>query len=160
MKTGRIVLTSLIAVLCTGALYAGAIAAGVLEVGPEPGDQPPGGFVVAIAIFALFFGGVALVLASVSVQTSAPFIDALLPLVSLAAGAFAAAHFLSYDPYDAPAENRYADSAAFATGWYVALGVFAVAAAFLARRWPRLGLLVTGAYLIFACGMVVLSGLH
>lgn len=79
----------------------------------------------------------------------------LLPVTLGLAVAFVLARSLTWDPYYAPTARRYLDGGAVPLGWIVALGVGAAAAAGLARLFPRLGMLASGAAL-WLCGLAAI----
>jgi hypothetical protein len=155
---GWIVTLAVLAALAAGTVYDGALALGLTEVGPLPGDMPRGESLVLIAYGALLAGGLLFVLAACTRVTAAALATPLLPFVGLAAVVFAAAHYFSYDGYYAPSTIRVSEASSVSGWWMVALALGAVWAGFVARRVPRLGPLAQGlflwatAVLLFAIG--------
>ena len=125
-----------LSVVAVGAAYEVAVAAGVLDVGPLPGDEPPGRQAVfaatELALLAATVGDAATMATAMSGPRSVG-----LRLLPLAAAAFLLARFFSFDAYYAPARRRMSDDGFVAPGLVLALaGGCAVASLLLWRR-PR-----------------------
>jgi hypothetical protein len=151
----------LLAALAAGAAYEGALALGVTEVGPLPGEMPPGHPLVEVAYLSLLLGGLLLMAASGFRVTADAFATPLLPLVSVAAAAFAVARYYSYDAYVAPGLLRLSYVSGVSGWWIVLLALGAGAAALVAWRRPRGGLLVQGAFLwVVAATLFVIGPWH
>jgi hypothetical protein len=151
-------LPTILVPLFGGTAYSAAIAIGLLDVGPVPGDMPPGEFLGDLAWIALLFGGF-LLLAAAPFRSAAEWLASpLLPFVPLAAAAFAVADYLSYDAYYAPGLVRVASVSNVGWGWIALLVVGGVGAALLAWRWPRQTVAVQGLYLLLVLVTVFLVG--
>jgi hypothetical protein len=141
---------ALVAVLLGAACYEAAVALGALDVGPLPGDGPPGSGVVIGAAW------VALVLAAglVAVSPQRPLVWLLAP----AAAALVVARFYSYDPYYAPARRRMSDGGAVDGSWVALLCVAAVFAAAAVPTRPRVGRVATVTVLLLSFATVAFEG--
>ena len=144
---GWIITLGVLAALAAGTVYDGALALGLTEVGPLPGEMPPGESFVLVAYGALLAGGLLFILAACTRWTAAALTTPLLPFVGLAAVLFAVAHYFSYDDYAAPSMIRVSEASTVSGWWVVLLALGAVWAGFVAWRVPRLGSLVQGLFL-------------
>jgi hypothetical protein len=147
-RTGGWILTlAVLAALAAGTVYDGALALGLTEVGPLPGDSPPGESLVLVAYAALLAGGLLFILAACTRVTADAVTTPLLPFVGLAAVVFTVAHYFSYDDYAAPSLIRVSEASSVSGWWVVLLALGGVWAGFVTRRIPRAGPLVQGAFL-------------
>jgi hypothetical protein len=137
--------------------YEAAVALGWLDVGPEPGQAPPGyGLVYGAALLVLVAGaGLSVVYAALPRPPS----DALWPLLAPAAAAFVVARFYTFDPYYAPALRRLSDDGLVADAWVYTLAGLALLAAILTRIRPRLGLSGTALVLLSSALTAIAVGL-
>jgi hypothetical protein len=158
IRLAGIVVPLLLAVLLAAAAYCAAVAVGLLEVGPLPGDMPSGEVLIPLALWALFLGGLALLAAATVRPAAEALATPLLPLLPLAAASYAVAYYCSYDGYYAPPLVRVATASDVEWGWIALLAVGGVAAAFLARRPVRQAVAVQGIYLLAAAVAVFLVG--
>jgi DMSO/TMAO reductase YedYZ heme-binding membrane subunit len=143
-----------VAVLAAGAIREALVATRVLALGTTPGDDPPGQALVFAAIVAMLVGAVAWPMVGPDVPR------ALRPSLALAAGAFAIAHFLAYDPYYLPTLRRYSDGGAIGASAAAAAGAGVLAASLAALRWRRAGVVLTAAATLVVAAMVVMMGGH
>jgi hypothetical protein len=151
----------LLALMGGGVVYDGALALGVTEVGPLPGDMPPGEALVLVSFAALVLGGLLFLLASCTRVTIAALSTPLLPFVGLAALAFAIAHYFSYDGYYAPSLIRVSEATSVSGWWMVVLALGALWAGIVAWRVPRVGPLVQGLFLwVTAVAMFAIGPWH
>jgi len=119
-----------VATFLAGAAYELALALGALDIGPEPGDEPAGQFVVAIFVTVAFLAGMLL---------AAPGRTRAIGLLAPAAALFVTASFYTFDPYFAPDKRRYSEGGAVgATAIYLVL-VCSLFVGLLGWRRPRLG---------------------
>jgi hypothetical protein len=148
---------AVLAVLAAAAAYEAAVALGWLEVGPEPGQAPPGdGLMLAAAVFALVVGACLCVAYAVRPRLPA---DALASLLAPAAAAFVVARFYTFDPYYAPTLRRISDDGLVADAWVYTLVGLAVLAGALVRIRPRLGLSATAFVLMLSAVTALAAGL-
>ena len=148
---------SVLAVLTATAAYEVAVALGWLDVGPRPGQAPPGnGLVLGAAVLSLF-AGAALCLVYASRPT--PPADALASLLAPAAAAFVVARVYTFDPYYAPALRRMSDDGLIPDAWVYTLVGLALIAAVLTRTRPRLGLSATALVLVLSALTALAAGL-
>jgi hypothetical protein len=104
-----------------------AVAAGLIAMGPQSGDDPTGTTAAVIAaLVALFAGAIAL---------GTRLRSRLKPLVPLAAVAFVVARFYTFDAYYAPALRRMSNGGLVAPGViYLLIAASVVIAALIAER--------------------------
>jgi hypothetical protein len=133
----------LVAVLAAAACYEAAVALGLLDVGPLPGQGPPGEEAVLLPALAALLVGTGLVI----VASARPLAWLLAP----AAAALVVARFFSFDPYYAPVLRRMSDGGAVSPAWVA----FLAAAALTAGGLLRIGLRRSGAFL--SAAILVLS---
>jgi hypothetical protein len=155
---GWLAVPLLAGVLLAGAGYCAAVAVGLLEVGPLPGEMPPGEVLIPLALWALLLGGVVLLVAAPFCSAAHRLATPLLPLVPVAAACYAVAYYCSYDGYSAPHPVRVATASNVEWGWIALLAAAGVAAALLARRPARQAVAVQGIYLVVAAVAVFLVG--
>jgi hypothetical protein len=151
------VLAPFLAVLVACALYFAAIAVGVLDVGPQPGDDPPGyGLVLALATLSMLAAGAALLLAGAA-RRAADWVAStpLFALTAPCACAAVVARFFSYDSYYAPTLRRFSDDGGISPAPIAILVVLGLLAAAATRRFPRVGVLLTG-FVLVACAVAIL----
>ncbi|MGH3074299.1 MAG: hypothetical protein ACRDQC_05225, partial [Gaiellales bacterium] len=144
-------------VLIAATISEGLVALGVVGLSPSTGDWDVRDVLVVGAFCALFFGGPVFVAAAFT-----RFADELrpgVPVVALATGAVVVARFLSYDPYYAPYLRRMSDGGILPGWWIVVLAGAAIGAAVIARRDPRMGLVLTGVVMFLAGPTIFVSGL-
>jgi hypothetical protein len=143
-----------LAVLAAGTTQQLLVAAGILGLGTSPGADPPGQVLVPVAIVAILVGAVAW-----------PIVASLLPrafglFLALAAGAFAIAHFVAYDPYYLPTLRRYADGGAVGVAGVATMVALVIAASLAAVRWRRTGSVLLASATLGLAATVVLIGGH
>ena len=158
IRLARLVVPLLAAALLAGAAYCAEVAVGVLELGPLPGDMPPGEFLITLAFLTLFLGGFLLIAAASFRSAAEALATPLLPLVPLAAACFAVAYYCSYDGYYAPQLVRVATASDVEWGWIALLAAGGVAAALLTRRPAPQALAIQGVYLLTAAVVLFLVG--
>ena len=158
IRLARVVVPLLAAVLLAGAAYCAAVAVGLLEVGPLPGDMPPGEVLIALAFRTLLLGGLFLLAAALFRPVADALATPLLPLVPLAAACFGVAYYCSYDGYYAPQLLRVATASNVEWGWIALLAAAGVVAAFLARRPARQAVAIQGLYLVVAAVVTFFVG--
>ena len=160
-RAGWILTLPVLAGLVGGAAYEVALALGVLEVGPLPGEMPPGEPLVLLAYGALLAGGLLLLLAACTQMTSDALATPLLPWIAVAAVCFAVARYYSYDAYAAPALVRISEVSTFSGWWIFLLALGGAGAALVAWRAPRAGLGVVGAFLwVVAIALFLIGPWH
>jgi hypothetical protein len=141
--------------LLAGAAYEAAVALGVLEVGPEPGAEPPGRTVVfTVAELALL--GSALAAAAGAPRARGSRVT--LTVVPLAAAAFLVARFYSFDSYYAPTMRRMSDDGAIPPGLVWSLAAGCAGASLLLRSRPRRGRALTAPVLFLVALTALLAG--
>jgi hypothetical protein len=143
-----------LSVVAVGAGYEGVVAAGVLDVGPLPGAEPPG----RQAVFAA--AELALVAASAGTATTrtARRRGVEMRLLPLAAGAFMLARFFSFDAYYAPTRRRMSNGGLVPPSWvYALVGSCAVASLLLWRR-PRAGSALAAPLLFIVAATALAAG--
>jgi hypothetical protein len=141
-----IVLLGCIAVLALGALYEAAIALGILDIGPQPGDDPAGyAPIIASVMVALVVAGVLLFVGGAVTPLGADWPTILVQLLDIAAVGFVIVRWYSYDAYYAPSLRRMSDGGLIPGIWIVGLAAIAAAAVLTAPRNSRAGLLLSGA---------------
>ena len=146
---------AVVGTVCLAAGYEALIALSVLDVGPHPGEAPPGeSHVVGAAILVLFAAAV-VVFATAWVPARIKGLATVLVALNLAAAAFLVARFVSYDPYYAPTLRRMSDGGAVPPRWVGAVTLLAVVAAWAVPR-HRVGLVLTSAALML-CGFTALA---
>ena len=144
-----------LSVVAVGAGYEGAVAAGVLEVGPLPGAEPPGRpAVVAAAELALVAASVAA--AATTGTARRPGVE--VRLLPLAAAAFLLVRFFSFDAYYAPTRRRMSNGGLVPPGLvYALVGGCAVASLLLWLR-PRAGSALTAPLLFIVAATALAAG--
>lgn len=148
------VLLAVSAVLILAAIYEAAIAAGLIGLGPDPGEAPTGNDVVILAsLAALLIGGIALFAAGLTTRPVAWVVQ----LTDLAAVAFVVARWLSYDPYYAPSLRRMSDGGLIPAWWIIGLIGLGALAAWMVRRSAPAGSLLGGLLLWTAALTALLS---
>jgi hypothetical protein len=143
-----------VAVLAAAAIQQALVATGVLALGTTPGDDPPGQALVFAATVAMLAGAVVL-----------PVVGRDLPRafglsLALAAGAFAIAHFLAFDPYYAPTLRRYSDGGAVDAATAAAASAGVLAASVAALRWRRAAAILLAIATLILAAIVVTMGGH
>jgi hypothetical protein len=128
-------------VLLGAAGYEALAAAGVIDPGNEPGEEPFGEAVVSAAAALGFL----IAFAAVPVAASRNLVRRAIPWITLplAAGAYMVARFYAYDPYYAPTLRRASDGGVVSPWWVLVLGATTVLTAIVARLSSRLGAGVT-----------------
>ena len=140
----------LVAVLAAAACYEAAVALGLVDVGPLPGQGPPREAAVLLpALGALLVGAVVVTLAH-----DRPLAWLLAP----AAAALVVARFFSFDPYYAPTLRRMSDGGAVSPAWVAFVAVAALAAGIALRTGRRAGAFVSSAVLVLSFATVVFEG--
>ena len=157
-RLGGLVVWLLAAVLLTGAAYCAAVAVGLLEVGPLPGDMPPGEFSIALALLTMLLGGLLLLIAASLRSAAEALAIPLLPLIPLSAAGFSVAYYCSYDGYYGSQLVRVATASDVEWPWIALLAAGGVAAALLVRRPPRQAVAIQGIYLVVAAVAVFFVG--
>ena len=156
--TGWVLTLPVLAGLLGGAAYEAALALGVTEVGPLPGEMPPGEPLVLLAYGALLAGGLLFLLAACTRMASDALATPLLPWIAAAAVCFAVARYYSYDAYAAPGLVRISEVSTFSGWWIFLLALGGAGAALVAWRAPRAGLAVVGAFLWVVAIVLFLIG--
>jgi hypothetical protein len=139
--------------LATAACYEVLAAAGLLEIGNEPGEGTAGEIVVSVAAATGFLIAVA-TLALTAARGRAPR-DRAFVVLPLAAAAYMVARFYTYDPYYAPSFRRASEDGLVSQWWVFGLAVAACAAAVAVRLARRLGVALT-VFVIATCGLTAL----
>ena len=155
-SAGRLITATVAGVVIAATISEGLVALGVVGLSPSTGDWDVRDVLVAAAFCALFFGGPLFVAAAFT-----RFADGFrqgVPIVALATGAVVVARFLSYDPYYAPYLRRMSDGGILPGWWIVVLAGAAIGAAVIARRDPRMGLVLTSAVMFLAGPTVFIAG--
>lgn len=157
-SAGTIITLLFLAALAPGVAYEGALALGLTEVGPLPGEMPPGEPLVLVAYASLLVGGLLFCLAACTRWTADALATPLLPLIGLAAVVFAVAHYYSYDAYAAPSLVRVSEVSTVSGWWIVLLALGAAGVGLIAWRQPRTSVPLEGGFLwvvafaVFAIG--------
>ncbi len=162
-KVGR---GSLVGWAVTVALLLILMSAGLLlvwlAVGPgwSDSENPVSGtdFFRAISFVALVIGGFLYVVASASRAMSVALAVPPLPFVGIAAVFMATAYFYSYDEYAYPTLIRISEVSTVSDWWIGLLALGAIAAALVAWRRPRIGLLAEGAFLYLVAAWLFAVG--
>jgi hypothetical protein len=139
-------------VLATAACYEALAAAGVLEIGNEPGEGTAGETVVSLAAAIGFLIAVAASLAAARGRGPRGRVFVALPL---ATAAYMVARFYAYDPYYAPSLRRASEDGLVSQWWVFGLALAACAGAVVVRLAPRLGVALT-VFVIASCGLTAL----
>ena len=140
---------AVLAVLLAATTYEALVAFGVIELGSEAGEGPPGeGLVLACALVAMVAGAALAALAR----------GRLLQLLAPAGAAFLLARFYTFDPYYLPTLRRMSDEGLLAP-WLV-YGVVAISllTVFVAQRQPLAGRLLTLCVLLGSALLALLAG--
>jgi hypothetical protein len=127
-------------------------AAGVLEIGNEPGEGTAGETVVSLAAAIGFLIAVAASLAAARGRGPRGRVFVALPL---ATAAYMVARFYAYDPYYAPSLRRASEDGLVSQWWVFGLALAACAGAVVVRLAPRLGVALT-VFVIASCGLTAL----
>lgn len=146
----RILPGALVAILAAAACYEAAVALRLLDVGPLPGQGPPGEDAVLVSGLAALVAGSCLV----AVASERPLAWLLAPV----AAALVVARFFSYDPYYAPTLRRMSDGGAVSPAWIAFVGVTALAAGAALRTGRRSGAFLSAAVLALSFVTIVLEG--
>jgi hypothetical protein len=141
--TRRAALPALIVVVAAAA-YEAAVALGVIALGSEPGDGPPGEEIVLTAAL-LAMLAVAFLAAWWSRRGHRV---ALAELLAPAGAAFLVARFYSFDPYYLPTLRRASDDGLVAPELVFLLTGLALVAGLLVRLRPRVGLWLTSPVMV------------
>lgn len=153
--TVRLVALVTLGVLFTATAYEALVAFGVIELGSQPGDGPPGEQTVAlIAVCAMLVAAGLAVVAALGARV--PFVALLPP----AAAAFLVARFYTFDPYFLPTLRRFSDDGMLPPALVYGMVALAVGAALLTRVNRRVGAAVS-VPVILACALfaqVVVGG--
>ena len=151
----RLVALVTLGVLFTATAYEALVAFGVIELGSQPGDGPPGEQTVAlIAVCAMLVAAGLAVVAALGARV--PFVALLPP----AAAAFLVARFYTFDPYFLPTLRRFSDDGMLPPALVYGMVALAVGAALLTRVNRRVGAAVS-VPVILACALfaqVVVGG--
>lgn len=143
-----------VVVVVGGAAYEALAAAGVLELGDEPGEGPVGGrFVSVAAALGLLIAFVAVLVSASCRRVQRNWIWVGLPL---AAAAYVVARFYAFDPYYAPTLRRASEDGAVSPWWVFALCAAAVATAVAVRVRPLFGAVST-ALVVGLTGLTALA---
>jgi hypothetical protein len=137
-------------------MYEGLVAFGVIELGSEPGEGPPGdGAIALIAVLTMLVAAGLAVFAALGAR--APLIALLPP----GAAAFLVARFYTFDPYFLPTLRRYSDDGLLPPELVYGVVALAVGAAFLTHAHRRAGSALS-VFAITACAFFaqVMSGGH
>ena len=156
--TGRALTAAITLVLVAATISEGLVALGVVGLSPSTGDWDVRDILLVAAFLALFFGG-PLFVAAAAFTRLAEGLRPGVPFVALATAAVVVARFLSYDPYYAPYLRRMSDGGILPGWWIVVLAGAALGAAVLARRDPRMGLVLTGIVMFLAGPTIFVAGL-
>ena len=134
-------------------MYEAAAASGVVSIGDEPGEGPPGETVFSVsAAIAFLVACVALAAAAGGVGVRASVWIAL----PVAAAAYVAARFYAFDPYYAPGLRRASDQGMVPGWWVLALCLVALATAVGSWAAPRVGPAV-GLVVVALCALTALA---
>ncbi len=127
-------------VLIGAATYEAAIALGWLAIGSLPGEgRPEEEQVLLVAVAAQLAGAVLAATFAFGRRRKAAAAESMIPL---AAAAFMAARFYTFDPYYAPTLRRMSDAGLVASWWVLTLVACSLVAAVLTRARLRVGLTV------------------
>lgn len=131
---------AVLVVLAAATAYEALVALGVVGLGDEPGQGPPGeSIATTAAVLALLLGAGASV-----ANAGRPRFAFLAP----AAAAFLVARFYAYDPYYAPSMRRASEGGVVTAWWVFALVTAAVGSAGMTLIRPRPGQILTCAVVI------------
>lgn len=134
-----------LAVLAAATLYESLVALGAVDLGPLPGQGPPGeGFVLTVALFAMAVGVVVAVAAHRSPAVA---------LLAPAAAAFLVARFYTFDPYYSPALRRMSDGGVVSPALVFLMVGLALCAALLTRVRSGAGVALT-APVVLGCALL------
>ena len=132
--TVRLVALVTLGVLVIATIYEALVAVGVIGLGSQPGDGPPGErTVLLIAVGAMLVAAGLNVLTAVGARV--PFVELLAP----AAAVFLLARFYTFDPYYLPTLRRMSDQGMLPPGLVYGVAALAVGAASLTRAHRRVG---------------------
>ena len=153
--TMRLVVGLTLGVLLGATVYEALVASGVIELGSQPGDGPPGEQTIALTavLTMLVAAGLALFAA---LGARVPFL-ALLPPT---AAAFLVARYYTFDPYYLPTLRRFSDDGILPPALVYGLLALAIGAALLTRANRRVGAALS-VPVILACALfsqVVVGG--
>lgn len=155
-----IVIVGVLAMLVVGAAYEAAMAAGVVTVGPRPGEMPAADTPIVVgAIWALAGAGAVLLAGCLSRPVRDALATRLLALLNPAAICFVVARYYSYDPYYAPDLLRMSQGGIVPGWWVVSLVALAAGAMATLRRDTRVGMLLTAAVTWLAAITALAAGL-
>ena len=139
---------AVVIVLVAVTIYETAVALGAIGLGSLPGEGAPGSDIAGVAA-AVGVLAAALLAAALAGVRRAPSPAALL---GPSAAAFLVAHFYTFDPYYLPSMIRVSERDFMPPAIVFSVAGLAIAAGFLARNRPSLGLALS-APLILACGL-------
>lgn len=153
--TMRLVVGLTLGVLLGATLYEALVASGVIELGSQPGDGPPGEQTIALTavLTMLVAAGLALFAA---LGGRVPFLALLAPT----AATFLVARYYTFDPYYLPTLRRFSDDGILPPAPVYGLLALAVGAALLTRANRRVGAALS-VPVILACALfsqVVVGG--
>lgn len=140
--------------LCA-AISEGSIALGIVALHASTGDWDARGIVLVVASVTLFFAGP--VLAAAALTRFADVFALVLPPAALATAAAVVARYFAYDSYYFPLHRRISDGGILPGWWIVLVAGLAVAAAALARRNVRAGLVAAGAAMFLAGPTILIA---
>jgi hypothetical protein len=140
----------LVAVLAAAACYEAAVALGLLDIGPLPGQGPPAEDAVLLPALAALLVGAGVV----TVAYDRPLAWLLAPT----AAALVVARFFSFDPYYAPTLRRMSDGGAVSPAWVGSVAAAALAAGIALRSGRRFGAFVSAVVLVLSFATVVFEG--
>lgn len=151
----RLVVGLTLGVLLGATLYEALVASGVIELGSQPGDGPPGEQTIALTavLTMLVAAGLALFAA---LGGRVPFLALLAPT----AATFLVARYYTFDPYYLPTLRRFSDDGILPPALVYGLLALAVGAALLTRANRRVGAALS-VPVILACALfsqVVVGG--
>ena len=119
--------------LLVAALHQALIAVSVLTIGHLPGEGATGSRVAYLVAIACFL----IATSTLTVRAARGTAGRLDASIVLAAAAFVAARFYTFDPYYAPALRRMSDGGVVSGSWIVALVSAAIVISILGLRAPR-----------------------
>jgi hypothetical protein len=152
----RLVVLVTLGLLVCATTYEALVAFGVIELGSQPGDGPPGAQTLALIAVLTMLVAAGLALAA-ALGTRVPFVALLPP----AAAAFLVARFYTFDPYFLPTLRRFSDNGMLPPVLVYCVVALAVGAASLTCVHRRAGAALS-AVAILACAFFaqVVTGGH
>jgi hypothetical protein len=133
----EVVSAAAVVVLLAAAVYELVVAAGVLSLGPLPGDDAAGADLIRTAGFLALLAGVVTSFANAARRDPSAAVP--LKLLAPAAAAVVVAHFYAFDSYYVPTLRRASEAGLFPARWIFLLAIASVAAAGLVATRPRAG---------------------